>query len=112
MCKIEIKNDLYNICTRLKNIDSSYFVMYNKLNHRYEIHSNAQYGNTYALTIPYDKLDKRTLDYCLSTRREKYLELIKEMEINNQKLEKKEIDNVIDKAKYDLTSKLKYYQNK
>lgn len=112
MCKIEIKQDLYNICKRLKQIDSSYFVMYNKSTSKYEIHSSEQYGNTYALTIPYNKLDKRAIDYCLSTRRENYLKLIKEMEINNQKLENKEIDNIIDRARYDLTSKLKYYQNK
>lgn len=109
MYKIEIKNDMFDIVKRLKSIDNSYFVMYDKKFSRYELHSNDQVGSTYTLTIPYQNLDKRTIDYVLKTRRENYEKLIKEMELNNQKLEQKEMSNILDKAKYDLTDKLKYY---
>lgn len=112
MCKIEIKDDMFDICRRLKNIDSSYFILYDKCRGKYELHSTAQYGNTYTLTIPYNRLDKRTIDYVLKTRRENIKKLISDMEENNKKLEKRELDNILDIAKYDLTSKLRYYQNK
>ena len=111
MCKIEIKNDMFDICNRLKNIDSTYFILYDKTKGKYELHSSAQ-KCTYCATIPYTKLDKRTIDFALKTRRENISKLIFEMEENNKKLEEKEIDNVLDRAKYDLNSKLKYYQNK
>lgn len=112
MCKIEIKNDIFDICRRLKNIDSSYFILYDKIRGKYELHSTEQYHNSYVLTIPYDRLDCRTIDFVYMTRRENSKRLIFEMEENNKKLEKREMDNILDMAKYELNSKLKYYQNK
>ena len=111
MCKIEIKKDMFDICRRLKNIDTTYFILYDKIRRKYELHSTAQ-KDTYCAIIPYDKLDKRTIDFVLNTRRENIKRLIFEMEENNRKLEQKEMDNILDRAKYDLSSKLKYYQNK
>ena len=111
MCKIEIKNDMFDICRRLKNIDSTYFILYDKIRGKYELHSTAQL-DTYCATIPYNRLDKITIDFALKTRRENIKRLILEMEENNKKLEEKEIDNILDRARYDLNSKLKYYQNK
>ena len=111
MYKIEIKNDMFDISNRLKNIDSTYFILYDKIRGKYELHSTAQV-DTYCATIPYKKLDKRAIDFALKTRRENIDRIILEMEENNKKLEMREVDNILDRAKYDLNSKLKYYENK
>ena len=110
MCKIEIKNDLYNVVSRLKKIDENYLVLYVKNRQVFEIHNKNQPFGTYCLTLPYKNLDKRAVDYVLKTRKENFDKLIKEMDISNKRLEQKENEELKYKAKYDLTSMLKYLQ--
>lgn len=111
MCKLIVKNDMYNIVNRLKSIDKDYFVMRNTVTNKYELHHKGQLNTTYTLTLPFDSLDARTINYVFQSRRENFDKLIKEMEITNKKLENKEIENILDMAKYDLKNKLKYYEN-
>lgn len=63
-----ITDDLYFIASRLKEIDPSYFVVYNLLKSRYEVHSKEQRGNTLCFVVPYDRLDARTIEYAKRTR--------------------------------------------
>lgn len=108
MYKIEIKNDLYNIAKRIKSIDKNYFILFNKIKKTYEIHNSSQPFSTYSLTIPYAKLDKRTIDYVLKTRKENFDKILKEIELSNNKLDKKINDEIMYRAKYDLAEKLKF----
>ena len=62
-----IKNDIFNIAKRLKSIDKKYFIVFNSDRNKYEVHY-ARAKNTYELTIPYDTLDARTIDFVLKTR--------------------------------------------
>ncbi len=107
MYKIKIKSDLFNIVNRLKSIDKNYFVLFNKVKNNYEIHNENQPFSTYCLTLPYAKLDKRTIDYVLKTRKENFDKIIKEMEISNKKIEENKNEEIMYRAKYDLTEKLK-----
>ena len=66
-----IENDLCNIVKRLRLIDPSYFVVYNKRSGRYEVHSTDNVGATFCFIVPYDELDARTLTYCRETRVER-----------------------------------------
>lgn len=84
--KIEIINHVFNIPERLREIERDYFVVYDTLADKYEVHSKANIGNTYCLTIPYDQLDARTIEYVRKTRKENADTLFKEMERDNEKL--------------------------
>lgn len=66
-----VENDLYNIAERIRRIDPSYFIVWNKRNGRYEVHSTDNIGSTFCFLVPYDRLDVRTLQYCRETRVER-----------------------------------------
>lgn len=87
---LEIKDDVYYICDRLKEIDDSYIVLFNLDNLRYEIHSKGQ-KSSYCFTVPFDSLDERTLSYALRTRSERRDKIIEEIEKSNEELYKKQI---------------------
>ena len=87
---LEIKDDVYYICDRLKEIDDSYIVLFNLDNLRYEIHSKGQ-KSSYCFTVPFDSLDERTLSYALRTRCERRDKIIEEIEKSNEELYKKQI---------------------
>ncbi|MES0334796.1 MAG: hypothetical protein SFH39_00340 [Candidatus Magnetobacterium sp. LHC-1] len=81
-----VETSVYNIPERLKEIDPSYFVMFNRFTGNYEVHSTANKGrNTYCLSVPYAELDCRTLDLVNRTRIANMDKLIKEMELANSK---------------------------
>lgn len=87
--KIQLLTDNYFITERLKEIDDSYFVLYNTKIKRYELHSSTQLFTTYCLTFPFDALDERALDHARKSRCENREKLIKEMEMENDKLMRK-----------------------
>lgn len=83
--KIEIKNDLFDIANRLKQIDKDYFVLFNTSKKVFELHAKGQPYSSYCLTFPYTELDERAVSLALKTRAENKDKLIKEMEEENQK---------------------------
>lgn len=83
-----INNDVYFISQRIKDIDKNYFIVFNRLKNKYEVHAFAQQGGTYCFTIPFDSLDERVLDYTLKTRSQNITQIIKEIDEANQKLQK------------------------
>ena len=91
-----IKNDIFNIAKRLKSIDSKYFIVFNSNRNKYEVHYTRA-KNIYELTIPYDKLDARTIDFVLKTRIQNKQKIFEEIENSNKKLEQQNIKNLIEK---------------
>jgi len=83
---ISIKNDLFSIAERVKEIDDGYFILYNTEKSCFEVHSTKQKSNTYCLTVPYKGLDSRTLTFVKSTRKEYIDNIINEIERNNRRL--------------------------
>ena len=81
---IEIVHDVYYIAERLKEIDFNYFILYNTKRKKYEIHHTGQ-SDTYCLTVPYDELDARTIDFVNQTRVENRDRLLKELDEENKK---------------------------
>lgn len=60
--------DTYSISKRIKELDSGYFIVFNRKTGKYEVHSTANRGwDTYCFTVPYEKLDARTLYICRKT---------------------------------------------
>jgi hypothetical protein len=84
---IPVLTSSYSIPERLKEIDSKYFVMFNKRTQKFEIHHAGQPFSSYCLTVPYEELDCRTVDLVLETRRENMKKLIAEIEAENLKRE-------------------------
>jgi len=85
---IHIKNDLYGIAERIRHIDSGYFIVWNVVRKKYEVHNvDTLCPSTYEFTVPYNELDSRTLEYCKETRRENTEKLIAEIEKNNEKID-------------------------
>jgi uncharacterized protein YheU (UPF0270 family) len=61
---IPIFSHVHDIPRRVFQYDASFFVVFNKNNQKYEIHSLDYPGDsTISCTIPYDELDSRTLDH-------------------------------------------------
>lgn len=86
--KIHVKSNVFRIPERLKEIDRSYFVMYDTNTGRFEVHSTENKdGDTYCLTLPFDELDSRTIEHVRKTRVENAKKLWKEMKRNNERLE-------------------------
>ena len=81
-----IKSDLFNISNRIKQIDPKYFVVFNKKRKKFEVHYK-RLKNTYELTIPYDNLDSRAIDFVQKTRIENRKKILEEIEKSNKLLE-------------------------
>lgn len=97
--QIVIDSDNLFILERLKEIDKSYFIIFNLIRKKYEVHSSSQKGNSYCFTIPYNTLDERTIEYARKTRIERRDEVIKEMDRENEKREKNLYKQAVDQLK-------------
>ena len=91
--------DTFYISERLKEIDESYFLVYNFDKEKFEVHSSTQGKDTYCLTVPYDVLDERTLDFVRKTQSARVDELIKEIDRENELAEKNREREAVDKLK-------------
>lgn len=96
---IFIEHDNYFICERLKEIDESYYVVYDDKNNKYQLHSKEQKGNSYCLTFPFDELDERAIFYARKTRVENQAKIIEEIDKENKRLEKHLIQEEINRLK-------------
>lgn len=82
--RIKIKHDLYEISKRIKNIDRDYFLVYDTVRANFEVHNSAQQDTTYCLTLPYNELDERALDYVAKTRCANIENILEEINNNNK----------------------------
>jgi hypothetical protein len=85
-----VKGDLYDIARRIKSIEKGYFIVFNKRAKKFEVHSTWNVGNTYCFTVPYSRLDYRTIELCKETNLAIHGDQIeKRIESDNAKLERK-----------------------
>ena len=92
--------DVFNIEMRLKEIDQGYEVFYNKLKKRFEVHNiNNKDGETLTLVCPYSELDCRVVSLIRKTRVERSRDIIREIEEHNEKLERKQEQEFLEKQK-------------
>jgi len=97
--KVLIKNDVFDICSRIKKFDSSYRVVYDTKLNKYQIYSTILNGEieligctqlTYICSLPYHQLDKRSIDYLYNTTINNIDDFIKQLDSDNKKLEHQE----------------------
>lgn len=97
----EILEDVFDIVHRLKAIDEHYSVYRNHKKHRFDIYRT--YGLNKKLELTWDKpLDSRLISKVLMTRKENIEKLIKQIEIDNEKLQKQENDKLFNKIMEDV----------
>ena len=106
--KKEIKSDIYEIVNRLKKIDKGYFVLYNNDKKLFELHHKLQ-KPTYLISL-YDKLDRRSVVKTYNSLAKNSLQIFKEIEKTNNKLESYAHKIVFDKAKQNLKESLHLIQ--
>ena len=109
--KIKIESDVFNIINRIKEIDDGYFILYNTNSKKFEVH-NQKNINTYCLTIPYSSLDSRTIELIHKTSIKHYDKIIEELNDDNEKYRKKEIEKIKEINDYKVREILKYSNNK
>ena len=96
--KIKILCDVFNISKRIKDIDKNYYVVYNTSKQKFEIHNSKQYGTSYCLTIPFNKLDERTLKYVRRTQSANIDEILDQIENDNKKIESANLNSAFSKT--------------
>lgn len=86
--QIVLDSDPLFICERLKEVDKSYYVVYDFSKNKFEVHSSEQRGGSYCFTVPFDTLDERAITFAKKTSVLRQDEVIKEIDLENQKLER------------------------
>ena len=99
--------DLYDIASRIREIDDGYFIFYSYKRKKYEIHNSHQRGSTLALVLPFDKLDARALDLVRRTSRERASEYLKEIEKENARAYALNAEKTVKNAEKQLETVLK-----
>lgn len=104
---VVIKNDVYDIAARIKEIDKEYYVIYNISLKRFEVHNIRNKPSSLAVVLPYDNLDARAVRYVMKTRIHRINQIAAEIELNNLRLEQAKERKVIDETGY----KVKHLSN-
>ena len=89
----KINSDLFDIASRLKEIDDRYELYRNLTLNRFEIYANG----ALQIAVPFARLDARTLDLARSTRMEYALKLIENIDKENAALQRKYSGDARDK---------------
>lgn len=84
--KIKIEEDLFDITSRIKDIDDGYFVLFDDVKNCFEIHNYKQ-EFTYCLTVPFDNLDSRVIELINSTFVGVSDKILEDIDKNNSKIE-------------------------
>lgn len=99
---IKINTDNLFILERLREIDKSYFIVFNTKFNRYEVHSSRQAENTFCVGLPFLTLDERVIDFVQKTRIENIEKLLDEIEKNNKKQTINNQKNILNKLEEKL----------
>jgi hypothetical protein len=85
----EIKDDLFDIVRRLKEVDAGYRIFWNNKSARWEVHQGE--GRPDALSmcfvVPYAELDERTVEHARRTRFENLDDIEREIGAHNSAIE-------------------------
>lgn len=96
--QIRLDGDPLFIKERLQEIDPTYYIVYNLITNRYEVHSCEQ-KDSYCFSIPYDTLDDRTLELARKSLVSRRDQIIAEMDRENEQREKRLIKEAVNKLK-------------
>ena len=101
--KIRINNDLFDIASRVKEIDPRYEIYFETESQKFTLWAEGKRQ----LTLPFENLDERALVYTRKTRIENMEEVIKEIDSSNEKHEKDRLVRVQDKIEDEYSRRLR-----
>lgn len=99
---IEVNSDLYDIASRLKEIDD-YILFYNADKDRFEVHNS----RGLQVASPFRGLDARLIEFVRKTRVERLKEILKEIDEHNDKIERDDEKNKLDYFDYNAKDLMK-----
>ena len=83
-----ILTDVHNIAGRLREVDPSFFVVWNSRRQKYEVHSSSHQGNTYGYDVANNRLDARVIEQARkSNLRTRGDEIFADIDAANARLE-------------------------
>lgn len=95
---VRIKTDLYDIASRVKELDADYYIEYNVTRRRYEIH-HKRCRPTLSI-VAGDRLDQRVITQLQKTRITRLNKIIEEIDKTNKQIERAKEELLLDEAKY------------
>lgn len=101
-----VGDDLFGISARLREIDPDYFLFFRYKTGKYEVHSKRQRGSSLAVTLPFDRLDARAVEFVNKTRVENLRALIEETERHNERLERERVRAAVKQAELETEKAL------
>lgn len=96
---IRIKHDAFNIARRIKSIDKGYFLCFNTITKRFEVHNSKQ-RHTFCLVVENKQIDCRVLSQVFKTRRENIDKILAEIDKHNKMLENQSKTKMLDKSSF------------
>ena len=85
MERIEITCDVCDIAQRIKEVDENYFIVFNVLTGRFELHDRSN-RDSFACELPYSELDARSVHHARMTRIERIEGLLRELDEHNKRI--------------------------
>lgn len=98
MALIKIENDIFFLAQRLKEVDDGYFIALNTKTKNFEVHNQNQPISSFCLLVPKNKLNPGLVEYVRKTRCSRQKNIIEQMEIENQKLQKENQNKILAEA--------------
>jgi hypothetical protein len=105
--KIKIENDLFEISSRLKQIDSTYFVVYNTKKHRYEVYSTMQGKGNMCFALG-ESLNYYAIIKAHKTSIKRLKRVVNLLDIHNEKIIRKNKDETSYKIRTNLKNCFDY----
>ena len=107
MALVKIKNDSFNINERIKALDSGYYVVYNSVEHRFEVHNKKQKSSSFCIICD-NGLNCTVLDKLRKTKIENIQKLLDEIEESNLRNENEAKRVEMDKAEFKAREMFRY----
>lgn len=101
--RIKIKNDLFDISDRVKEINPNYEIFYDTEKKKFVLMK----GKLVSSILPYETLDVRTLDYVYKTRAENGENLLKEIDSYNEKKTRDSVSKSQDEIENEFSRQLR-----
>lgn len=101
--RIRIKNDLYDIADRIKEINPDYEIFYDTEKEKFILMK----GKFVSSILPYKTLDARTLDYVYETRPENSDKLLSEIDSYNERKRRDSVKQTQDEIENEFSRQLR-----
>lgn len=100
--KILITNDVFDIVSRVQQIDAKYRIYYNCVSKQYELYADSM------VQLVIKSLDCRLIDKILETRIANAIEVVNKIQQHNDELERKKEKKVSELTQYKLQNAIKF----